>query len=83
MDQRKLPEKSLIFDPPCGLLRLLKKVQKFSNLSNPEGRSEIRDFSGSFLSSTVWITESTEKKFSNLSNPNGGSEKTSREISDL
>ena len=46
MDQRKLPEKSLISDPPSGLLRLLRK--KFSNLSNPEGGSEIRDFSGSF-----------------------------------
>ena len=47
MDQRKLLEKSLISDPPSGLRGLLNFF--FSNLSNPKGGSEIRDFSGSFL----------------------------------
>ena len=47
VDQRKLLEKSLISDPPSGLLRLLNFF--LSNLSNPGGGSEIRDFSGSFL----------------------------------
>ena len=35
----------------------------FSNLSNPEGGSEIRDFSGSFLWSILWITEISELFF--------------------
>ena len=64
MDQRKLPEKSLISDSPSGLLRLLRK--KFSNLSNPKGGSEtlISDPPSGLLRLLNFF-------LSNLSNPEG------------